>query len=582
MRIALAQTNPVTGDLEGNTKQIVEYIRKAKKEKADIVIFPETAITGYCCGALYEQEDFIEGNKKMLQEAIAQEAEGIVVVVGFVDLKGRRKNGFMKITNSCAVLQNKKVVHVYDKMLLANDDHHEDRKYFAPGEKVSVAEVVLHGKKTKIGTPICEDAWLRDHDRDIVQMMKNLGAEIILCPNQSYFYYGKQKLRYSMFSEQAKTKNIPFIALNAVGVGDIVKNIMIYDGGSMAFDSSGQLIKELKRFAYDFATIDVDLKKQGQAIVFNELTKNQEIYDALIFEQKEIFRVIGIPNAQVHMSGGIDSAIVGCIVAKAMGKEHTIFISNPTNDNGEITRSNAQYIADALGIKLYWNSTQGPYEAVVKEHKKAFGSLPSNTGLAGMQAILRTVQGLAACHQFSSGIVATGNHTEIVLGWATFHDIGSIGVHAPIGDLTKMEIFSLAEYINERHGKMIIPKNLYDGTVKPAAELVDFKEDPIDYFAMSGICAEMIRHRASVKDIVKMFKTKKLTADFFPLSNAGKSVYELYSEKEFKTMAIDAFEKAKRSVFKSAQGAPVVIMSPRSRGFSNRETIINRYQGSSD
>jgi len=214
MKIALAQTKPVTGDLEGNVAQIIRDIRKAKSEDADLVIFPETAITGYCCGALYEQTDFVLYNKMLLEEVIAKEVpEGMVGVVGFVDPKRIDKNGRLEISNSAAIMQGGKIIDIYDKILLANDDHHEDRKYFTPGQVPKVIEIDTGKHKFNLGTIICEDAWSNSHDRDIVQETKELGADIIACINQSYFYNGKQEIRHEIFGGHAKEKQIPFISI---------------------------------------------------------------------------------------------------------------------------------------------------------------------------------------------------------------------------------------------------------------------------------------------------------------------------------------------------------------------------------
>ncbi len=582
MRIALAQTKPRSGDLEGNVEQIIRYIRTAKEDKADLIVFPETAITGYCCGSLFEQDEFVAYNKQLLEDVIAREVpDDMAAVIGFVDIKGRKKNGKLNITNSAAVIQGGEIKNVYDKILLANDNHHEDKKYFTPGSRVSLAEVEIGGKTIKIGTPICEDGWYMDHDRDIIQEMKQAGADIIASPSHSYFSYYKQALRRNLWGTQAWEKQVPLVTINAAGVGDIVKNIMIYDGGSMVFDKEGNQRAELKRFSEDYQLIEMDLESSmGESIKTKDFTnKYEEIYDALIFEQRELFSQIGIQNAQVHVSGGLDSAIIAALVADAMGPEHSIFITNPTEDNGDTTKRYAQRIADALGVKLWWNSTQEPYEATVDSHTKGFGEEPTLTGRACIQAVLRTAQGIGAYHTFKSGIVATGNHTEIVEGWSTFHDIGSIGVHAPIGDLTKTELYEFAKYINQRRGKEIIPKELYDGTTKPAAELADAQVDPLDYFVRSGIDAELIRNNKSINQLVGDYRNRSLTPEYFPKDFDGKSIYEHIDEKSFVKEVLEAYDNARRSVFKAAQAAPIVILNERSRGFSNRETIINHYKG---
>lgn len=579
VKIAIAQIRTITGDLEGNTGRIVAGIEKAIAEKADIVLFPETAITGYCCGALFDHPHFIDYNLKFLEKNIVPIVpKNLVVIVGFVDKYGTRRDGHPDIYNSVAVIQDGKY-ETYNKNLLANGSHHEDMKYFTPGEHSKVLTVDIGGQSLKIGVPICEDAWYKDHYRNIVKEMVSNGAELILCPNQSYFYYGKQQVRKTLFSSHAKDNGVPVVTVNAVGVGDIVKNIMIYDGASMVFDKRGLLIEECKQFEEDFKVVEVDTVNEfGQGYVPNFRLKEEEIFEALVFEQRELFGLVGLQKAQVHMSGGIDSSVVLPIVVEAMGKDNVIAISNPTHNNGAVTKGNAQSICDTLGVKLYWNSMEEPANAFVESHTRAFGA-PSNTAIGSIQAVGRTVQGLAASHHFKTGIVATGNHTEIVLGWASFHDIGSIGCHSIIGDLTKVEIFKMAEYINRRYNKEIIPKNLYDGTTAPAAELADANEDPFDYWVVSGICAEIIRDRRDVLDLITEYQNHSLKDEYFPTAPDEKTIYERIDEEGFAKTVQMVFERSKISVFKSAQAAPIVIIAPTSRGFSNRETIINKYSG---
>jgi NH3-dependent NAD+ synthetase len=205
------------------------------------------------------------------------------------------------------------------------------------------------------------------------------------------------------------------------------------------------------------------------------------------------------------------------------------------------------------------------------------------TVIGTAHAVGRTVAGLMASNHFKTGIVATGNHTEIVEGWANFHDIGSIGVHAILGDLTKSELFLMSGFINNTQGKEFIPRELFDNSnenyIPPAAELPDSSVDPYDYWVTSGIDAELIRSRKSPSKIITDFENKTLTEDFFPNDFNGLSIYDRITIEDFKKCVNNSFKRSKLSVFKAAQGAPVVIISPRSRGFSNRETIINYWNG---
>ena len=571
-KISIHQINTVTGDLQGNTSKILDCIKKDAAENVDLSIFPETSISGYMCGSLWDRIDFVKNQQKKLKEIKeyrkSLEMNG-VIILGFVKFHGVKKNGFPILTNSVAVIDNEGT-WTYSKQILADSDHHEDKKYFIPGTETKVFKVNLPNVgEVTIGTPICEDSWIIDHHRDIPREMVEMGAEILIIPNQSYFYYGKQEKRVNLFSKVARYNNVPVITVNAVGVGDILKNIVIFDGGSMVFDEDGKLLKELSRFKEIDDTFILDNLKP---ITFRKDSKYKEITDAIVFEQKEYFRLVGIPKGQVHISGGLDSAIVAYLVQKAMGKQNTILITNPSSLNTKSLKYVKQ-LTENLSMEYYINPIEEIYQNIIKVHTDSFKKELSDTGKASVQAVLRTVQGLAASHQFGSGIVATGNHTEIVLGWASFHDIGSIGVQAIIGDLTKVELYELSEYINESEGKEIIPVDLFNGLFKPAAELPDAMEDPIDYWVQSGICAALIRDRKTKDDLIWDYQNHSLSRDYFPKMD---EVYK-YDENGWIKQLNFAISKMKNSVYKAAQGAPIVIISPRSRGFSNRETLINKY-----
>ena len=577
-KISVHQINTVTGDLDGNTQKILNGLKSDYDNNVDISVFPETAISGYCCGSLWDRIDFIRDQIKKLNDIkdfYDLNGAGLhgIIVLGYVSLHGINRSGFPILKNSVAVI-DKNGIRTYDKQLLAETDHHEDRKYFVPGDESKVFEVYLPNVgKTIIGTPICEDSWYTNHHRDVPQEMVNMGAQILIIPNQSYFYYGKQKIRHNLFSKIAKNNNVPVVSVNSVGVGDIVKNIIIYDGGSLVYNSDGRLIKEFPKFIEVSESFVLD---ECSPIFSTDDSKYKEITDAIIFEQKEFFRLSGINKAQVHVSGGLDSAIVAALVVKAMGKENTIFISQPSSLNTK-SKIYVTHLDVKLGMKTYWQPIQTIVDEILNSdgvHMKESPEL-SETGKSTIHAVLRTVLGLEDTHRFKSGIVSTGNHTEIVLGWASFHDIGSIGVHAIIGDLTKVELYELSDYINsELYNDEVIPYDLYNGVFKPAAELPDANEDPIDYWVQSGICASLIRDRKTKDDLLWEYQEHSLNVDYFPKME---EVYK-YTLKQWNEQVMFAVNKMRISVYKAAQSAPIVIMSPRSRGFSNRETLINKYK----
>lgn len=569
MRVVTFSTNSITGDLVNNTNNIINRIN-ITSSNADMIVFPETCISGYCCGSLWDVPKFIEDQLEQLNRIVeVSKYNNSIIVLGYVRMEGLDKLGFPILYNSAAVIY-KGELQSYDKQLLATKDHHEDSKYFVPGKETKIFNI----NGLSFGVLVCEDAWYTDHERNLPKEMVDMGAEFLISINQSYFYYDKLNIRKHLFLSIAINNNVPVIAVNSVGLGDIVKNIVIYDGGTLAFNSSGFLCEETKRFEESIGIIP-DVFKMIP-IKNNSTDKYKEIFNALVFEQKEFFKLSGIKNAQVHISGGIDSAIVACIVKEAM-PHNLVFITNSTKLNSKSLKY-VKHLETTLNVKIHSDWLQDTYDTFVGSHTNAFKDTNTELPLCGLscaQAVLRTVQGLVATHRFKSGIVSTGNHTEIVLGWATFHDIGSIGVHMPLGDLSKTELFELAKYINdEYYYREVIPEDLYNGIYKPSAELPDANEDPIDYLVQSGLCTELIRKRKTADELINEFNSKKLNEDSFVNLNY---VYSLGIDK-FKEEIKFTLNKASISVYKAAQSAPIVIMSPRSRGFSNRETLINKYK----
>ena len=200
MKISLNQINTVSGDIKGNFKNILEKTHKAFSEGSDIVVFPETAFTGYCVGALWDNTDFILEQENCVRDLMRIVPYNKCVIIGYISYHGTKTDGFPSLKNSVAVI-NKNRVQRYDKQLLANADHHEDKKYFKPGKKTKVFKLLINEEEVTIGVPICEDSWYINHKRNVPKEMVNMGAEILISINQSYFYYNKQELRTKIFSK---------------------------------------------------------------------------------------------------------------------------------------------------------------------------------------------------------------------------------------------------------------------------------------------------------------------------------------------------------------------------------------------
>ena len=606
LKVSLAQIKVVTGDLLGNTEKIITAIQKAENEMSDIVVFPEMCITGYACGDLFLHNGFISHQLEFLEKKIIPftKDKHVTVVIGFADRYGKDKDGFPHLKNSCNIIKNGKSEDVYDKILLAKRGQHDDVRYFEPGKYVTVCELTNRaGEKVKWSPLICQDIWNDESMIDTVKLCKDAGAEIIISINQSYFYFGKQAKRMRLVSDHCVDKNIHMVYVNSVGVGDITKNVIIYDGQSFVCNNKGEVTNQLKLLSEDFWTIEIDTKKAKvielanlakrklnesktrQEICDYVLTKEQkyrQIYSSLKFCVREFFNVSGIKKAMVYLSGGIDSSVVATIVSEAFEKENIVFISSPTEDNGEISKSNAQKLADNLEIKLHWVSMQKAYDGFINDYKDAFNEEPSSRSKSAYQAIGRTPQSIGICHRFGNiANVGCSNQTENILGFSSLNDIANTSAIGLINDLTKIEVYELAEFINDfLCEKEVIPVDLYNGQTKPSAELADNKsEDPYNYELYAPLCSVLIRYQMDASEIVNQFKNKSLDSNEFQIWKNGKSIYENVSLDEFEKAVWNVFDLSKKSVYKSAQAGPTPIISPFSRGFSSRETLLNRYSG---
>lgn len=557
-KIAMAQIEIKTGDIKGNVDNIKNNIVVAGEALCDVIVFPEMTVSGYNCGDLFEKSVFISDCQNGVNDIcnFTKQYPNLIVIIG----GPHYKNDFLY--NAAFIIKGGVIIDRYYKQLLANDYHHEDRKYF----KAGTHNKTFYIDGLRFGIIICEDGWTENgYDRDIVHELNSEGVDIIFSLNYSYFTYNKKNVRENVFKFKY---GCPIVYVNCVGVGDITKNFIAYDGNSFYTNGYNKLTYiPNANFIESFYVVNLENK---MLIPYQESTKKdlaymdndkfENIYPAILHSHRRIFEQCGIKKTQVHISGGIDSAVVGYFAVKSVGKENVVFITQPSKNNGSRTLNNAETLARNLEVEL-------EYDPIIDyiETYKIKNPYASKAQIASFEATLRKSLGFSYTHKNKSGIVACGNHTENVLGFFGFGDIGSMGVYQPIGDLTKTEIYALARYINEEVEKReVIPACLYDGSMKPAAELEDNNEDPFDYEIMSVICEKIIRQGETPNQIIdELTRTRN---------------YRNYTTDEIKDNVNKAWVLSKRSVFKRAQSAPVLILSNRSIGFSSRETIINHYK----
>ena len=573
MQVSMAQIRVKSGDIDGNLGRILGALQDVPVS-TEVVIFPEMCISGYNCGCLFEYEQFIQDCNHAI-EHVAKEAANIrpnlIVVVGGPRFSDNPidDSGNVQLHNSAFVIQGGRVIHIYDKHILANDYHHEDRKYFVPGTTSPIVPGL------PLAVLICEDIW---HKETIERLNCEMAATSndqprvndLLVLNFSYYCADKLPTRHNNAINIATNAGVNVYYCNAIGLGDISKNILLYDGASFVVYADGSHIAAPRHTS--------GVYQNGNMWPDKYPSWEEETLDAIIHGVRYAWEEFGLKRAQVHLSGGVDSSIVAVIAVEALGKNNVTFVTNPGEHTSETTLKLAKQVASGLGVPLTVLSMKTMEKALGKVFAK-LGNVAAITK-STISAVGRTVVGLSMTNQqFSegkpTGILSTGNHTENYLGWCNFHDIGSVGVMQPIGDLTKTELFALCEYINLNNSHNLIPRELLDGKVKPMAELADTDVDPFDYYLCSGICAEMLRNRATPKKLAEQFDNRKLNPASFP----GSKIYD-YSRSVFVDTCEDVARRAQRSVYKSAQHAPVLVLSKRARGFSARETLINHYKWS--
>lgn len=586
VRIAMTQMNATVGDLEGNTAKIIEGIQRAQQESADIVTFPELAIPGYPPLDLLLKPQFVAENRLML-ERILDYTRGITAVVGFVDQQD-------DIYNAAAILHDRHLLGVYHKVFLPNYGVFDENRYFqAAGETQSIYQI---GDIT-FGVNICEDIW---YPEGPMVMQALSGADVILNISASPYYFGKPVFREKMTAVRA-ADSVTVVAYNNLIGG---QDRLIFDGGSLVVNQSGQVIARGKLFEEDFIVTDIDLddvsvsklsdprhrkavlalkmsdapfckrihadaiskKYPSRPIVESqtvcaapqaepcsaEMLPMQEIYDALKLGLRDYVRKNGFKKVVVGLSGGIDSALVAAISADALGAENVVGVLMPGPFSSKGSVDDAQRLVEHLGIERHVIPITPIYEAFVGQLSEAFAGRQPDVAEENLQARCRGCVLMALSNKFGYLTLTTGNKSEVSVGYATLYGdmAGGLGI---ISDVPKTTVYALAKYRNDLAGYDLIPKNTIDKA--PSAELrADQKDSDSlpEYHILDGILKAYIEHDKSVDDIVSLGYDPHVVRD--------------------------VVRKVDHSEYKRQQAAPALKVSTKAFGPDRRLPITNKYQ----
>ncbi len=567
MKIALVQMSPVTGDLKGNMDRVIKEIILAREIKADLVVFPEMALTGYCISDLVEDNLFVGKNKELLNE-IAKKTQGIAAIIGFIDYDKEKKNndGRVRKYNAAALLYNGKIVGIVHKTLLPNYRYFDDKRYFTSGNERRPLPLTINGKKVNLGISICEDMWDDDYDIKPIKELANKGADIIVNINASPFYPGKINRREEIIKRHIKENGLTFVYVNTVGSADNGKNIIPFDGQSLVYNNKAELIAIGKQFKEETLIVDLNDNRIHRKPTFD---REKELFEALVMSLQDYRKQTGFQKAILPLSGGIDSALGLVITAEAFGKENVLAYNLPSKFNTDITKGIAERLAKNLGITYKVIPIQDIDNLIRETFVSNNHEIANKIAKENLHARIRGMLMMLESNDTGALLISNGNKTEIALGYSTLYGdmCGGISV---IGDLSKVDVYKVSRYVNKRYGKEIIPEEAF--TIKPSAELSEGQYDPFDYEIVSPLVDLFVEWRDGPQEIIQKFKDKKL-------GNFPNNVYTKLTLENFEKLVYETYRMLRRSVYKRLQGPPIIAVTGRAFGFDLRETLINKWEG---
>lgn len=459
MKLALAQFNPLVGDVEGNLRKILRHISQAKAKGADLVCFSELALVGYPPRDLLEQSQLIARCEKA-HALVAEKSKNIAVLLGTILPNADRRG--KPLFNAAIWFEGGNQRAVIRKSLLPTYDVFDETRYFEPGESWEPLE--FNGYK--VGVTLCEDAWNDQaywprllYPVDPVRELVKKGARLIFNLSASPFSRSKYVTRVNLLRHLVDRYGIHMVYINQVGGNDE----LIFDGGSFALNAQGQLVAQLPFFREGLQVIDL---ARAQPVHLPAVSDLDQLEQALVFGLKEYVRKCGFSKVALGLSGGIDSSLVALIAVKALGKKRVtgLIMSSRYSSSGSV--KDATLLAKNLGIEVIEAPIENIHRTYEKAFEQMFGKGPADLTDENIQARIRGNLLMALSNKKGHLVLTTGNKSELAVGYCTLYGDMSGGL-AVISDLPKHLVYALASHMN-RGGKYI-PADVFSKA--PSAEL---------------------------------------------------------------------------------------------------------------
>lgn len=494
MRAALAQTNPIIGAFAYNCRKLIQMIKRAKIQEADLVVFPELAICGYPPEDLLLLPSFIDAATKSLKEII-QASQNIIVIVGCV--RPNPHGGEKGLYNSAAIIENGELIGFQDKSLLPDYDVFSERRYFEPAHATSLWS--LGGKR--VGITICEDIWQHakaveyaTYQRDPVEELRQQQPELLINLSASPYYFRRHEIRLEVGKSAAKSLHCPVLFCNQVGGNDS----LIFDGSSFSLDAQGNITHHAKSFEEDLIVVDFEKKAKPLNLDSDWI---KDLFQALVLGVRDYFHKLGLQKACFGLSGGIDSAVVAVIAQKALGEENLLALRMPSRYTSGQSRQDALILIRTLGLASHEISIEPPFKSLLDVLEPYFCNTEPGIAEENLQARIRGMLLMAFSNKFGYLLLSTGNKSEMAMGYATLYG-DMCGGLAVLSDVTKEQVYALARYINRN--REIIPLSILEKP--PSAELKENQKDTDslpEYAIVDSVLQAYIEEHLSVEEIAE-------------------------------------------------------------------------------